>query len=155
MKNQEYSIKIINSRLFSRSRTIIGYLESYTLLLMGLFFIFVLPWSIFNTKAILPGPSMIFFIGLMLAFISVLIWPTVPCSIKINKDKIVFNSKSATRLFNPKRQLLISDIRLCIYLESMKEKTKEIHITVKDGQKITINVSGAKNRDIEELINVL
>ena len=107
--------------------------------------VFELDWGEITTLISGPLFSILFFI------IAAFTWPYIPCTIRIFSDSIMFNQKSRTRLYNPKRQLFFNEIKSCKYLPEKKELT----IITKTKQRRSINLVGANNNDVENFIKTL
>jgi hypothetical protein len=124
-------------------------------IMYGLSAILLLMYSIIP---LLGGEQNItYLIGILVGIFGIIVvgitWPKVTTVIDITHNSILFNDRSSSIIWSPRRRLLLKDIRYCEYFQ--EDFSMEFTIVTNDADVKIINTNGIRGKDLKKLIEVL
>jgi hypothetical protein len=147
MNTPEFKMEFKNPSWSEDYTFAIGILGAALILLFFPIISTIIVWKFHIVTILIAFVSIPFFI------FTLIVWPYIPSNITVFSNYIIFNEKVRTRLRNRISKLNYSNIGDCTYYKT--RDIKEIKFISKDGNKNVINLIGARDEDIKNLIEIL
>jgi hypothetical protein len=147
MNTPEFKMEYKNPSWSEDYTFAIGILGAALILLLFPIISSIIAWKFHIVTMLVQLVSIPFFI------FTFIVWPYIPSTIRVFSNCIIFNEKVKTRLRNPIIEINYSDVKSCAYHKT--RDINEIQFITRIGNKNIVNLIGARNEDINRLIEIL